>query len=205
MNPEYARFLSDWYAENPELIHVINQLKTALDEDSFHKMYLWIASAKWLYRQIYLVDASPARSSIPSRSMCLTLPQGNHDWITTEHPIRNRRFWKLWKTLYWSGRGKRAPVKLTRDLKSIRTKTGLLQPLLLAENPLEKHQYYFQWIPILSEPRGHHLITNLRLLSLERPQAFPEWLLSSWLASPMWRGNKINSQRTAWYVRACPA
>ena len=99
MHPDEARLISEGYAEDPHLSHIIGRLQSTSARDSFHNKYFWDEEGE----RIYHVDSSPPRLCIPKGPVHLSLLRENHDCVTAGHPGRDKTFWNLSKHFYWPG------------------------------------------------------------------------------------------------------
>ena len=138
MHPDEARLISEGYAEDPQLSHIISRLQSTSARDSFHDKYFWDEEGE----RLYLVDSSPPRLCIPKGPVRLSLLRENHDCVTAGHPGREKTFWNLSKHFYWPGMRKSVKdfvrtCDTCQRYKSTRTKSGLLQPLSTPSVPWE--------------------------------------------------------------------
>ena len=130
LHPDEAKEIEDGYADDRELSHIINRLRSVRDNDSFRDKYFWDEENK----RLYLIDSSPARLCIPKGPIRLKILQENHDCISAGHPGRDRTLWNLSRHFYWPGMGRSVKdfVKTCDSCqrnKCARVRTGLLQPM----------------------------------------------------------------------------
>lgn len=135
LNPDLAKEISDGYADDPELFHVIKRLKNS-SRDVFHDRYVWDDEKQ----RLYLVESSPVRLCVPRGPVRLQLLEENHDCPFSGHPGRDRTLWNLSRHFYWPhmGRSVKDFVKSCESCqrsKSSRNKVGLLQPLPVPDQP----------------------------------------------------------------------
>ena len=129
LNPDFAKDLSEGYADDPELSHIIKRLKSSC-RDVFHDRYVWDEGKQ----RLYLIESSPFRLCVPRGPLRLLLLQENDDCPFSVHPGRDRTLWNLSKHFYWPhmGRSVKDFVKSCESCqrsKSLRNNVGLLQPL----------------------------------------------------------------------------
>ena len=138
MHPDEARLISEGYAEDAQLSHIISRLQSTSARDSFHDKYFWDEEGE----RLYLVDSNPPRLCIPKGPVRLSLLRENHDCVTAGHPGRDKTFWNLSKHFYWPGMRKSVKdfvrtCDTCQRYKSTRAKSGLLQPLSTPSVPWE--------------------------------------------------------------------
>ena len=66
LNPDFAKDLSEGYADDPELSHIIKRLKSS-SRDVFHDRYVWDEGKQ----RLYLIESSPVRLCV--LHMCVVL------------------------------------------------------------------------------------------------------------------------------------
>ena len=135
LNPDFAKDLSEGYADDPELAHIIKRPKSS-SRDVFPDRYVWDEGKQ----RLYLIESSPVRLCVPRGPLRLLLLQENHDCPFSGHPGRDRTPWNLSKHFYWPhmGRSVKDFVKSCESCKrskSSRNKVGLLQPLPVPDQP----------------------------------------------------------------------
>ena len=138
LHPDEAKEIEDGYADDRELSHIINRLRSVGDNDSFRDKYFWDEENK----RLYLIDSSPACLCIPKGPIRLKILQENHDCISAGHPGRDRTFWNLSRHFYWPGMGRSVKdfVKTCDSCQRnqcARMRTGLLQPIPIPVRPWE--------------------------------------------------------------------
>ena len=138
LHPDEAKEIEDGYADDRDLSHIINRLRSVGDNDSFRDKYFWDEENK----RLYLIDSSTARLCIPKGPIRLKILQENHDCISAGHPGRDRTFWNLSRHFYWPGMGRSVKdfVKTCDSCqrnKCARMRTGLLQSIPIPVRPWE--------------------------------------------------------------------
>ena len=84
LNPDFAKDLSEGYADNPELAHIIKRLKSS-SRDVFHNRYVWDEGKQ----RLYLIESFSVRLCVPRGPLRLLLLQENHDCPFSGHPGRD--------------------------------------------------------------------------------------------------------------------
>ena len=135
LNQDLANQISEGYADDPELSHIIKRLNKST-RDVFHDRYAWDKGKQ----RLYLIESSPVRLCIPRGPVQLQLLQDNHDCTFSGHPGRDRTLVNLSRYFYWPhmGRSVKDFVKTCESCqrnKSSRNKVGLLQPLPIPDKP----------------------------------------------------------------------
>ena len=138
LHPDEAKEIEDGYADDRELTHIVNRLRSVGDNDSFRDKYFWDEENK----RLYLIDSSPARLCIAKGSIRLKILRENHDCISPGHQGRDRTFWNLSRHFYWPGMGRSVKDFVQTCDSSQRNKcagirTGLLQPISIPVKPWE--------------------------------------------------------------------
>ena len=135
LNPDFAKDLSEGYADDTELSHIIKRLKSS-SRDIFHDQYVWDEGKQ----RLYLIDSFLVRLCVLQGPLRLLLLQQNLDCPFSGHPGRDRTLWNLSKHFYrpHMGRSVKDFVKSCDSCqrnKSSKNKVGLLQPLPVPDQP----------------------------------------------------------------------
>ena len=96
LDNENSKLISEGYANDPELAHIIKRLEDS-DKDAFHDRYLWDPIGK----KLYFIGPESARLCIPKGPVQLQLLKDSHDCLFSGHPGRDRTFSNLSQHFFW--------------------------------------------------------------------------------------------------------
>ena len=123
LDNENSKLISEGYADDPELAHIIKRLEDS-DKDAFHDRYLWDPIGK----KLYFIGPESARLCIPRGPVQLQLLKDSHDCLLSGHQGRDRTFSNLSQHFFWP--------RMSTDVKNFarscefcqRNKSGRIRP-----------------------------------------------------------------------------